>query len=107
MSGSVRVLLYHLADDGHGVEAAYHQVSETLAGVPGLLGNELLRSVHDARAFLVISTWLDRESFDCWEQGAGHKSSTAPLRPFRDVGNPNAWGVFQTIAAHQSTAGAV
>lgn len=107
MSAAVRVLLYHLVDDADGVEAAYHEVSNALADVPGLLGNELLRSVHDARVFLVISTWLDRESFDRWEQGTGHKASTAPLRPYRDIANPQALGVYQVVAAHQSTTSAV
>jgi len=106
MSEPVRVLLYHLADNVAGVEAAYHQVSTALAQVPGLLGNELLRSVHDPRSFLVISTWQDRESFDHWEQGSGHKASTAPLRPYRDTGNSYALGIYQVLAAYQSASSA-
>ena len=101
MSGLVRVLLYHRTDDEGGIEAAYHKVSDELAGVPGLLGNELLRSVHEPGAFLVLSTWRDRAAFDSWEQGAGHKASTAPLRPYRDVANPYALGVFEQQAAYE------
>ena len=104
MSGLVRVLLYHLAEDENGIEAAYHEVSTALAAVPGLLGNELLRSVHDPRAFLVLSTWRDRSAFDSWEQGSGHRASTAPLRPYRDVGNPCALGIFERLAAHDAGA---
>ncbi|GAA3564080.1 antibiotic biosynthesis monooxygenase [Amycolatopsis ultiminotia] len=100
MSGRVLVLLYHLTEDEAGIETAYHQVSAELAGVPGLLGNELLRSVHDSRAFLVLSTWRDRAAFDAWEQGSSHKASTAPLRPFRDTENPRALGVYRQIAEH-------
>jgi len=100
MSATVRVLLYHLAEDADGIEAAYHYVSKALSVVPGLLGNELLRSAHDPRGFLVISTWRDRDAFDSWEQGSGHKASTAPLRPYRDTGNPYALGVYELVAAH-------
>ena len=57
MSGPVRVLLYHLTADADGLEQAYHAVSEVLAGVPGLLGNELMRSVHHPAGFVVMSTW--------------------------------------------------
>ena len=47
MKAELRVLLFHSADDVAGVTDAYHQVSREMAGVPGLLGNELLSSVHD------------------------------------------------------------
>ncbi|HKN55907.1 MAG TPA: antibiotic biosynthesis monooxygenase family protein [Amycolatopsis sp.] len=102
MSGLVRVLLYNLADDEAGIEAAYHKVSTELARVPGLLGNELLRSVHNPRAFLVLSTWRDRAAFDGWEQGTAHKGDTAPLRPYRDVANPNVLGIFERLAVHDA-----
>jgi len=104
MSATVRVLLYHLTDDEPGIREAYHKVSAALAGVPGLLGNELLHSVHDIRGFVVLSTWQDRAAFDRWEQGAAHQGDTAPLRRFRDVANPFALGIFEVVAEHGSTA---
>jgi len=104
MSAAVRVLLYHRTDDEPGIEEAYHKVSAVLAGVPGLLGNELLRSIHDTRGFVVMSTWRDRAAFDRWEQGAAHKGDTAPLRRFRDVGNRNALGIFEVVAVHATVA---
>ena len=100
MSGLVRVLLYNLADDEAGIEAAYHKVSTELARVPGLLGNELLRSVHNPRAFLVLSTWRDRAAFDGWEQGTAHKGDTAPLRPYHDRAMGTAFGVYQVAAEY-------
>ena len=102
MSGTVRVLLYHLTAEAERIEEAYHRVSEVLAGVDGLLGNELMRSVFNPHGFVVMSTWSHREAFDRWEQGTAHKDDTAPLRPYRDVGNPNALGVYEVVAAHGS-----
>lgn len=96
----VRVLLFHEVHDQAAVTAAYHAVSAELAGTPGLLSNELLTSVHDPSWVLVMSEWADRASFDAWEQGAAHKSQTAPLRPFRDNRMPRPFGIFEVRSTH-------
>jgi heme oxygenase (mycobilin-producing) len=100
VSGRVRVLLFHEASDRDAVTAAYHLVSAELAGTPGLLGNELLTSVHDPTWLLVMSEWADRKSFDEWEQTAAHKGQTAALRPFRDTRMPRAFGIFEVQAEY-------
>lgn len=99
MSG-VRVLIFNHTDDEAGIEAAYHEVSRELAGVPGLIGNELLRSMHDPKGFVVMSLWESVEAFDTWEQGVSHKGSTSPLRPFRDTSMNPPFGVYQVSAAY-------
>ena len=99
MSGEVRVVLYHATDDVTGVTEAYHQVSRELASVPGQLGNELLRSVHDPLGFVVISRWKDLDTFNEWEQGVSHKDSTSPLRRFRDTRLERPFGIYE-VAAH-------
>ncbi|ONI78129.1 antibiotic biosynthesis monooxygenase [Actinosynnema sp. ALI-1.44] len=100
MIGEVRVLLYHDTADVTGIEAAYHQVSHNLAGVPGLLGNELLRSVPDPTGFVVVSHWRDLAAFHKWERGVDHRDSTALLRPYRDTSLPRPFGVYQVTAAY-------
>ena len=68
------MLIYAVAPeaDPDGVERAYHQISGALAGVPGLLGNELLREVgRDEAKFVVLSEWESMSAFQRWEQGAG------------------------------------
>jgi heme-degrading monooxygenase HmoA len=100
VTGGVRVLLYHATDDVAGIESAYHRASEHLAGVPGLLGNELLRSVPDPRGFVVLSSWRDLADFAAWERGPDHKRQTAPLRPFRDTTMPRPFGIYQVTAAY-------
>ncbi|MDG4820752.1 antibiotic biosynthesis monooxygenase [Asanoa sp. WMMD1127] len=102
MIGSpVRVLLFATApsDDPDAVERAYHQISRDLAGTPGLRGNELLRSVADPSDFAVLSEWTDLDAFRSWEEGAAHKGTTAPLRPYQ---RPRAqpFGVFQVTATY-------
>ncbi|KZB88326.1 antibiotic biosynthesis monooxygenase family protein [Amycolatopsis regifaucium] len=97
MPGKVRVLLFHRTADGEGLRAAYRRTSEALSGTPGLLGNELLGSVHDSAEFIVISDWADQESFDAWETGASHRDSTAPLRPYRDMALSRPFGVYRVL----------
>lgn len=100
MSGGVRVLLYHEAEEPHRIEAAYHESSARLAGVPGLLGNELLRSISDPSGFVVVSSWSDVTAFQEWERGAEHRGQTAPLRPFRDKRLSRPFDIYQVRAAY-------
>ncbi|GAA2204459.1 antibiotic biosynthesis monooxygenase [Nonomuraea monospora] len=85
MSARVRVLVHATAPGGdlQAVTHAYHLISRTLAGTPGLLGNELLRSAHRPGEYAVLSEWASVEAFRAWEGGPGHRAATAPLRPFQ------------------------
>jgi len=97
-AGRVRVLV-HAAAPSTGpeeVSAAYHAVSRELAGTPGLLGNELLRSVSDPDRFAVLSEWRDPEAFEEWERGAAHRATTAPFRPLQTDGG-GAFGVYEVV----------
>ncbi|KUO20119.1 antibiotic biosynthesis monooxygenase family protein [Streptomyces dysideae] len=101
--GEVRVVVYQAAYDEEQLAAvrdAYHRVSERLAGVPGMLGNELLRSPHDPTALAVMSRWVSLDAFRVWEAGADHRADTAPLRPFRDTRTPAAFAVYEVDAAY-------
>jgi heme-degrading monooxygenase HmoA len=103
----VRVLVYATAPAGDpdAVAAAYHQISTGLRGVPGLLGNELLRSVHDPAAYAVASYWADLDAFRGWEVTPGHPLSTAPLRPYQTPGRSA--GIYQVAAAYPIRSAAV
>ncbi|MFG2561778.1 antibiotic biosynthesis monooxygenase family protein [Streptomyces sp. NPDC048496] len=99
----VRVIVYQAAyDEGQlaAVREAYHQVSERLAKVPGMLGNELLRSPADPTALAVMSRWESMQAFLAWEAGAEHRQDTAPLRPFRDTRTPVPFAVYEVDAAY-------
>jgi heme-degrading monooxygenase HmoA len=100
VTGAVRVLLFHRAEDAAGLERAYHEVSGTLAGVPGLLGNELWASVHDPLGFVVASSWESLDAFEVWERGADHRRDTASLRPYRDRETRTPFGVYRVLASH-------
>jgi heme-degrading monooxygenase HmoA len=100
MSAEVRVLVYHSTEDGEGIEKAYHEVSTELSGVPGMLGNELLRSLRDGTGFVVLSRWRDLAAFTEWEQGARHRDSTAPLRPYQDRKLSVPFGIYEVTAAY-------
>jgi len=99
----IRVLVYQAAHDEEQlaqVRAAYHRVSERLAGVPGMLGNELLRSPADPTALAVMSRWESLSAFQIWEAGAEHRDDTAPLRPFRDTRTPTPFAIYEVDAAY-------
>jgi heme-degrading monooxygenase HmoA len=96
----VRVLIYHATGDADGVLDAYHQVSKEMAGVPGLLGNELLHGVHQPDRFIVLSRWASLDAFNTWEQGREHKGSTEPLRQYRDTSMARPFGVYAVTAQY-------
>ena len=100
MGAEVRVLVYHATDDPAAIHQAYHRVSTVLAEVPGMLGNELMRSVPDPHGFVVVSRWADMDAFRRWEQGPAHRDSTAPLRPYRDARLATPYGIYQVEAAY-------
>jgi heme-degrading monooxygenase HmoA len=107
MTARVRVLLYAVAPksgtrdvDGSAVEHAYHRVSRELRGTPGLLGNELLRSVRDPRGFVVMSHWESLAAFTAWEAGPAHRATTAPLRPRLDGARPVPFEIYEVRAAY-------
>ena len=103
MPAEVRVIVYQAAYDEEqlaAVRAAYHRVSERMAGVPGLLGNELLRSPADPTALAVMSRWESMAAFLKWEQGTDHRQDTAPLRPYRDTRTPAPFAVYEVDAAY-------
>lgn len=93
-SGAVRVLLYHRTADGEGIAAGYRAVSKRLAAIPGQLGNELLRDVHDPEAFVVLSKWASLSAFDAWERGDSHRENTAEIRPYRDLTGERSFAVL-------------
>ena len=96
----LRVLLYHTAKDVTAIESAYRRTSEALLGTRGLLGNELLHSVHDSAGFVVASGWRSISAFQAWEQGGDHRAATAPLRPFRDTGVGRPFALYRVTAAY-------
>lgn len=103
MPGEVRVIVYQAAYDEEqlaAVRAAYHRVSARMAGVPGLLGNELLRSPADPTALAVMSRWESMAAFLEWEKGTDHRQDTAPLRPYRDTRTPVPFAVYEVDAAY-------
>ncbi|MFH8349813.1 antibiotic biosynthesis monooxygenase family protein [Streptomyces sp. NPDC018045] len=103
MPAEARVIVYQAAYDEQqlaAVRSAYHQVSERMAGVPGLLGNELLRSPADPTALAVMSRWESMAAFLAWEGGADHRQDTAPLRPFRDTRTAAPFAVYEVDAAY-------
>ncbi len=102
MSARVRVLIYATAPDADpgAVADAYHRVSRRLAGTPGLLGNELMRSVLDPRRYVVAAEWQDLASFQTWERGASHRGETAPLRPYQDEPGTAAFGIYEVVASY-------
>lgn len=96
----VRVLLFLRAPGAEQVAVGYHRISTELAGTPGLLGNELLRDVHQPERFIVISEWSSHAAFLEWESGAAHRGVTAPLREFQDPAVSPPFGVFEITARY-------
>lgn len=86
MSRRARVILWYRTPPGDpsGLERAYHEISQKLAGWPGLIGNELLRSVQRPDRFAILSEWESLSAFRAWERDPDHPARTAQLRPYQD-----------------------
>lgn len=79
-----RVMVYARIgpDDRHAFERAFATVSRHVAGTPGHLRDELLRSEDDPGAYVLLSEWESREAFLAWEDAPVHRELTTPMRPF-------------------------
>jgi heme oxygenase (mycobilin-producing) len=93
----VRVVLWcrESARDPGAVQRAYREINDRLAGTPGLLGSELLRSQIEPRVVAVLSEWASMEAFLAWEKGPDHRDATAPLRPHQDKRGERSYDLFQ------------
>lgn len=102
MSRPVRVLLYAAdpVEEPDAVAAAYHRISNELAGTAGLRGNELMRSLTDPAGFVVMSEWESLAAFRAWEDGPTHRTTTAPLRPFQDRRRGVPFGLYEVAASY-------
>jgi heme-degrading monooxygenase HmoA len=99
MSGPIRVLVWYRcpATDLDDFVAAFHAIGARLAGVPGLLGSELLRARREEGSLVVMSEWQSMESFAAWE--AGHHPTTEPLREYADATRPYRFELYQIVAS--------
>lgn len=98
----VSVLLFATAPDGpESVHEAYHRISTSLRGTPGLVRNALLELVGSPGRFVVQSDWTDLAAFRAWEQGPDHRHLTAPLRPYQDRTAASWFGVYRVAAEYR------
>jgi heme oxygenase (mycobilin-producing) len=81
---TIRVMVHAKVTDGcqEAFEVAFAQVRANVAGTPGHLGDELLRSDGDPTAYVLLSRWESRERFLEWEDAPVHREMTTPMRPF-------------------------
>lgn len=94
-AAKVRVLVWYRAADHERIVRAYQQVDAVLAGTPGLVSSELIRSVTDPDSYAVLSEWQSLEALRSWESGQGH-GTPEPLRIFSDRGRPGGgFGIYQ------------
>jgi len=99
--GQVRVLLYisEPHSEPAAVEKAYHAISNLLADAPGLLGNELLRSLSRPSDFAVMSSWAGVAAFQAWEQTSEHRQVTAPMRPYQSEPG-GSFGIYEVVGSY-------
>ena len=103
MISHIRVLLYAATPAGTptAVPVAYHQISQRLAGTPGLLNSELLEEVTGSGEYIIMSEWSSMDAFRVWENGPEHRHTTAPLRPYHSRGPEAAFGIYKVAAEYR------
>ncbi|AUS77403.1 antibiotic biosynthesis monooxygenase [Actinoalloteichus sp. AHMU CJ021] len=80
MTGPIQVLLFRTHPDPDELERAYRVVSAGLRAVPGLLSDELLRSVSEPDEYLLSSRWESLDALRSWQGGEQHDRVPLPLR---------------------------
>jgi heme oxygenase (mycobilin-producing) len=100
VSGPIRVLVWYRCPhaDLDGLAATFRAIGAQLAGVPGLIGSELLQAQREEGSIVVMSEWESTHAFAAWEASNGHRATTAPLRQYLDTTRPYPFDRFQILA---------
>ena len=88
MAARVMVFAKINRGDEEAFEAAYAQVTATVKGTEGHIGDELLRRAEpedpegEPRTYVLLSEWESKDAFLAWEDDAIHMQTTTPMRPY-------------------------
>lgn len=88
MAARVMVFAKIDRDDEEAFEAAYAQVTSTVKGTPGHIGDELLRRNEppdpedEPRSYVLLSEWESRQAFLAWEDAPVHTEKRNPMTPY-------------------------
>jgi heme-degrading monooxygenase HmoA len=88
MAARVMVFAKINRGDEEAFEAAYAQVTSTVKGTPGHIGDELLRrseppdAENEPRTYILLSEWESQEAFLAWENAPVHTEKRSPMHPY-------------------------
>jgi heme oxygenase (mycobilin-producing) len=88
MAARVMVFANINRGDEEAFEAAYAQVTATVKGTPGHIGDELLRRAippdeeDGPRRYVLLSEWESKEAFIAWEDAPVHTQKRNPMTPY-------------------------
>jgi heme-degrading monooxygenase HmoA len=100
---AARVLVFYRAPDSDpsAVERTYREVSATMRGTEGMVGNQLLKDITDPGSYVVASDWVDMAAFSAWDKSTGHRRTT-PLDPYQDSdpARRKHFGIYEVVARY-------
>jgi heme-degrading monooxygenase HmoA len=87
---TARVMVFAKIDRGdeEAFEAAYAQVTASVKGTPGHIGDELLKRKEppdpdgEPRSYVLLSEWESKERFLDWENAPVHTEKRNPMTPY-------------------------
>ena len=88
MAARVMVFAKINRGDEDAFEAAYTQVTATVKGTEGHIGDELLRRAEpedpedEPRTYVLLSEWESKEAFLAWENAPVHTEKRNPMTPY-------------------------
>ena len=88
MAARVMVFAKINRGDEDAFEAAYAQVTATVKGREGHIGDELLRRAEpedpedEPRTYVLLSEWESKEAFLAWENAPVHTEKRNPMTPY-------------------------
>jgi heme-degrading monooxygenase HmoA len=88
MAARVMVFAKINRGDEEAFETAYAQVTATVKGTDGHLGDELLRrneppdDEDGPRSYILLSEWESKDAFLAWENAPVHTEKRNPMTPY-------------------------
>lgn len=88
MAARVMVFAKINRGDEEAFEAAYAQVTATVKGTAGHIGDELIRRAvppdpdDEPRTYVLLSEWESKEAFLAWEDAPVHTEKRNPMTPY-------------------------
>lgn len=78
---SARIMVQVMVDEGkeEEFERTFRGIAPEIDKAPGLIQHQVIRSLDEDHAYIMLSEWDTVDAFDTWEKTQGHRDLVRPL----------------------------